>query len=362
MEQDLDRNEQATPFKLEKAREKGQTARSLDAVSCAVFTAAIAYLAWQGKEVAHGVVLLCRNILSRAAQVGAAEGAWAVLLDAATTQVATLLLPFLLLLPAVAVLASLAQTGVVLSLTPLAADMNRLNPATGLQRLFSMRTLFDTGRALVKLIVLCLAAGLALHALLPQFHALWNLSSWQFLHVLLADTASLGWKLVAALLLVAAADLVYTRREFGARMRMSRRELKEEFRNREGDPRIRARQRELRNEQLRRSKAVQDTRTADVVITNPTHFAVALRYVHGEMDAPKVVAKGAGQLAAAMREIAGRHGVVVVPNPPLARRLFREAAIGGELPAGFHAEVARIIVWVLAMRRHRAAAAMGAAA
>jgi flagellar biosynthesis protein FlhB len=105
---------------------------------------------------------------------------------------------------------------------------------------------------------------------------------------------------------------------------------------------------------------VKNTRTADVVLTNPTHYAVALRYVHGEMDAPKVVAKGAGQLAAAMREIAARNRVVVVQNPPLARRLFREAAIDEYLPRSFHVEVARIIVWVFAMRQQRQAAGVPA--
>jgi flagellar biosynthetic protein FlhB len=113
---------------------------------------------------------------------------------------------------------------------------------------------------------------------------------------------------------------------------------------------------------LRRSQSLKNTRDADVVLTNPTHFAVALRYVHGEMPAPRVVAKGAGQLAAAMREIAARHRVVVVQNPPLARRLFREAALDDYIPASFHAEVARIIVWVLAARQQQARAAAGGAA
>jgi flagellar biosynthetic protein FlhB len=184
----------------------------------------------------------------------------------------------------------------------------------------------------------------------------------EFVRILLANAASLGWKMALALGVIAAADLLFTRREFTRNMRMSRRELKEEFRQREGDPRIRARLRELRRELLQRSQSLRNTRDADVVLTNPTHYAVALRYVHGDMPAPRVVAKGAGQLAAAMREIAARHRVVVVQNPPLARRLFREAPLDAYLPASFHAEVARIIVWVLAARQRQAAAAPGAAA
>jgi flagellar biosynthetic protein FlhB len=152
---------------------------------------------------------------------------------------------------------------------------------------------------------------------------------------------------------VAGADVVFTRRDFARQMRMSRRELKDEYKNREVDPRIRARLRELRRELLKRSRSLRNTRNADVVLTNPTHVAVALQYRHGEMEAPRVVAKGAGQLAAAMRAIAGRHEIVVVQNPPLARRLFREAPLDAYLPVSFHAEVARIMVWVLAMRQQR---------
>jgi flagellar biosynthetic protein FlhB len=269
---------------------------------------------------------------------------------------AGILAPLLIALPLAALAASVAQTGMVFSPGALHVDFQRLNPATGWKRVFSLRTLFDGLRACVKLLVLGFAGGAALAGLRTQFAALTALPPATFLQGALSDFVNLGWKMAAALALVAVADMVFTRREFGRRMRMSRRELKDEFRQREGDPRIRGRMRELRRELVQRSRSLRNTRNADVVLTNPTHFAVALQYVHGEMDAPRVVAKGAGQLAAAMREIAARRGIVVVQNPPLARRLFREAALDDYLPESFHAEVARIIVWVLAMRQQRAAA------
>jgi flagellar biosynthetic protein FlhB len=353
-EQDLDRSEAATPFKLQKAREQGQTARSVDLVSGAVFMAAMLYLSWQGHAVAQDFVRLAGAAWMRIGDVKAPGlGAWAGQL---LGQSALLLLPLFVAMAIAAVGAAVAQTGFVFSVIPLEADLNRINPSTGLKRVFSLRTLFDGARACVKLVVLSTAAVLALQALLPQFHAITALPPEAFLATLVDDLASLGLRMALALLLVGAVDLVYTRREFGQNMRMSRRELTEEFRNREGDPRIRGRMRELRRELLKRSQSLGNTRTADVVLTNPTHYAVALRYVHGEMPAPRVVAKGAGELAAAMRGIAARHGIVVVQNPPLARRLFREAPLDQEIPSSFHGEVARIIVWVLAIRRSRAAA------
>jgi flagellar biosynthetic protein FlhB len=352
-EQDIDRSEEATPFKLQKAREQGQTARSADAVACTVFLAGVLYLAAQGADAAVALLQLARAALVQVAHTsGDAAGLWPPVAQLAG-RAASALLPLLLALPLAAVLASVAQTGMVFSFTPLHMDFQRLNPVTGFRRIFSRRTLFDGVRACVKLVVLSVAAAIALGALLPQFQALSALSPAAFLRTVLDDIASLGWKMGAALAIIAAADMLFTQREFSRRMRMSRRELKDEHKNREGDPRIRARLRELRRELLKRSQSLQNTRNADVVVTNPTHYAVALRYVHGEMDAPRLVAKGAGPLAAAMREIAGRHHVIVVQNPPLARRLFREAAIDESLPASFHAEVARLIVWVLAVRRER---------
>jgi flagellar biosynthetic protein FlhB len=361
-DQDIDRSEQATPFKLQKARERGQTARSADATACAVLLAAVACLAWQGSAAAIALLRLARAALAQAGRVDPAGTALWPLASGLACAAAGVLLPLLLVLPLAGVLACVAQTGMVFSLTPLHMDFDRIDPASGLKRVFSHRTLFEIGRSGAKLLVLAAAGAAALAALLPQFHVLAALPPGAFLHTLLADLAALGWKMGVALALVAAADLLYTRAEFGRKMRMSRRELKDEYRNREGDPRIRGRLRELRRELLERSQALRNTRNADVVLTNPTHYAVALRYVHGEMEAPRVVAKGAGQLAAAMRELAARHRIVVVQNPPLARRLFRAAAIDAYLPPEFHAEVARIIVWVLAMRQQRAGAAAGAAA
>jgi flagellar biosynthetic protein FlhB len=355
-DQDLDRNEAATPHKLEKAREKGQTARSADLVSAVVFLAATVYVAWHGLEATLDLVRLCGMIL---AQVGQPDPGgtvtWRLTADAVHGAL-VMLLPFLLVIMLSAIAACLGQNGVVFSLDPLQADFQRVNPATGLKRLFSLRTLFDGARACIKLLVLTAVAWFALRALLAQFHEITAQGAGAFLKTMVDDAASVGMKMAVALALLSLADLAYTRAEFGRRMRMSRRELKDEFRNREGDPRIRSRLRELRREMLKRSLSLKNTRTADVVLTNPTHYAVALRYVHGEMDAPRVVAKGAGQLAAAMREIAARHDVVVVRNPRLTRSLFRAAAIDDVLPADFHAEVARIFVWVFAARQQRGAA------
>jgi len=148
-------------------------------------------------------------------------------------------------------------------------------------------------------------------------------------------------------------DLIYTRWEFGKQMRMSAREVKDEYKHREGDPRVRRRLRELRMERLKQSKALGQVKSADVLVTNPTHVAVALRYDREREAAPSVLAKGAGALAAQMRELAYRHGVPVVQNPPLARALYRRAQIGGLVPEEWYPVAAKILVWVYAARDAR---------
>jgi len=354
-EQELDRSEAATPFKLQHARDQGQTPRSVELVGCAVFVAAVGWLAALGLDAWEALLRIARLPFTRLADGTETASTWA-LVGQIVAGAGTVLWPLFLALALAAVVASLAQTGMVLSFEPLRPDFTRLHPGHGLRRIFCLRTLFDAARAALKLVLLAVVAWFALRSLPGAFAGIAALPPAEFVRVLLLDAAGLGWKMALALALVALADVAFTRREFTRRMRMSRRELKEEFRNREGDPRIRGRLRELRRELLRRSRSLKNTRDADVVLTNPTHYAVALRYVHGEMPAPRVVAKGAGQLAAAMRELAARHRIVVVQNPPLARRLFREAALDDYLPPDFHAEVARIIVWVLAARRQQAGA------
>jgi flagellar biosynthetic protein FlhB len=359
-EQDLDRNEAATPYKLQKAREKGQVSKSSDVVSALVFTVAVAYLSWQGWDMAHRQFRLDQLLVIQRSMAGThAEMLWPLIADLLKETLAWLA-PFACTVMIAAVVGNAMQTGPVLSVEPVVADFNRLNPANGIKRVLSVRALFDAARACIKLCLLIGAAYFSLKELAPQFYSLSGLSPLGYLKTLISDLASLGFRMALLMAIIAAVDWVFTRREFARKMRMSKREVKDEHKQREGDPRVRARLRDLQREARKRSKSLRQTRNADVVLTNPTHVAVALRYVHGEMDSPQVVAKGAGHLAAAMRHIAARHRIPVVRSPALARRLFRELDVEHHVPPHLFADVARIIVWIFAMRE-RSPAAAGAA-
>lgn len=360
-EQDFDRNQPATPYKLKRARERGQAAKSADLVAALVFVVALIYLSWRGFEAVATQFRFDSALLVHAGRLDlSGAGLWPIIERSLRSGLA-LAAPFFVTLMLAAIVANMMQTGPILSLEPIKFDFDRINPANGLKRLFSMRVLFDAGRAVVKLCLLTLVAFLGLKALTGQFYALASLSPIGYLRILLDDLASLGLRMALLLSVIALLDLMYTRREFAKKMRMSHRELKDEIKHREGDPRVRARMRELRQEMRKRSLALRQTRNADVLITNPTHVAVALKYEHGRMASPQLLAKGAGPLAASMREIAARHRIPVVQNPALARRLFRELPIDHPVPPELYAQVARIIVWVFAMReqQHGRAVARG---
>ncbi|QHI99175.1 flagellar type III secretion system protein FlhB [Xylophilus rhododendri] len=355
---DLDRSQPATAHKLQRAREQGQVARSPHLSAALVFAVAMAFMAWRGLDDWQSVFQLCGRLLSRPGTLDgielaglASQGLKAALLQSA---------PFLGAIAIAAVLGNVLQFGWVLSFEALSPRFERLDPAAGFKRLFSTHTLFQLLRSLLKLAILVVVTWMALQALLPQFFGLATLSAQGWLQAIVEDLSSLGLKLAATLGLVALLDYAYTRRSFQQRMRMSRRELRDEHKSRDGDPRIRARIRKLMRESLKRSRSVRRTGEADVLIANPTHLCVALRYVHGEMAAPQLIAKGQGLLAAAMRKIAARHAIPVVHSPALARALFRELPVDGHVPPHLYGPVARIVVWVLARRRDAAAAASGA--
>ncbi len=353
MEQELDRNDAATPYKLEQARRKGQVARSADVVSAVVFAVAVVYFYAMGWDLLVAQFRFDGELLKR---IGAARGHTELLwefVEQSLRAALTLLIPVLATVMVAAILGNVLQTGPVLSAHPIQPDWNRLNPVNGFKRVFSIRTLFDAGRAMVKLVVLALVVYGALSALVPQFYQLAGRPPLAFARLLLDDIASLCLRLSLALGVIAAIDLGFSRREFAKNMRMSKRELKDEVKHREGDPRIRSRLRELRREMLKRSMALSKTGSADVLITNPTHFAVALRYRHGEMAAPQLLSKGAGGMAAAMRRIAAAKRIPVVQNRTVARAIYFGMDIDQDVPPALYADVARIMVWILAMRRAR---------
>jgi flagellar biosynthesis protein FlhB len=347
--EELDANEPATAYKLEKARERGQIARSAELTFAAVLLAAVACVYGLGARTLSGLSAVVGNALSLAQRAQTeASISWLLATLAKEALLAAAPLVFVLWLAAAAV--SAIQARGVFSAEPLKPDFARLNPATGLKRLFKLRSLFDLARAGLKIAVLGFAMTVWMRASWPALLALSMLPTRELARAATALFASALTVMALLVVLFALLDWAFNRWEFMRNMRMSTREIKDEHKEREGDPRIRARLRELRLEWLKRARQLAQVRNADVLLTNPTHYAVALRYQQEEMPAPMIVARGAGELASRMRKEAGRHRVPIVENAPLARALFALGEAGSHVPQEHFEGVAKVLRWVYANR------------
>ena len=353
-EQDLDRNEKASPYKLDEARKRGQVAKSNDMLSLAVMlVAAIGFFALVPTALRSMAGLIARGMATGPAPLNNAGDA-AQLVSSGLFGALQVIAPLLFVVVVVVVAAQVLQTGPVFSTTPLKPDWSRLNPVTGFKKLFSIKLLFEAGKSVLKLLALASVAYMALHALVPGLARLQSATVKAFMLTLVDSAGGLATKLCAALAVFALIDVLYVRWDYMKNLRMSRREMADEQKHRDGDPRIKARLRELRHEFLRRTRAVKNVPQADVLITNPTHIAIALQYRHGESPAPRLVAKGAGGLARRMREIAYRSNVPVVQSPVLARALFKEVEQETYVPERWYPQIAKILVWVQAGKAARA--------
>ena len=348
-DQDTDKNQKATPHKLQEAKKKGQVAKSADFISVLVYVVAVVYFYWHGKAAIEQEFKLAAGIFGRVGIISTHQLApFSMEMLILSWQI---LAPFFSVIMLAAIISNVVQTGPVFSFHPISPDVDRINPAQGIKRLFSVKTLFEVFRNLAKLVLLLTVLYFSLKAIFPKLILLpWGTPSGH-LRTLVDILSSLGLKLALVLAVIAIIDMVYMQRHFANQMKMSHKDIKDEHKNREGDPRIRSRMRQLRMEMRKKSTSVMNTAKADVLITNPTHLAIALRYEHGKMESPQVIAKGAGMLANVMRAIAYKHHIPVVQNKPLARALYRQVDHENYVPIELYADVARIIVWVFALKR-----------
>ena len=356
-EGDLDKSDPASPYKLEKAREKGSVAKSQDLSFLVVLFGLTCMVFGMGDSLVRDLSGVLHAALAQSSRTHWDAAQFIALLGGLSGEILVILAAPLGLVMLLVVAAGIWQVGFTVSTEPLKPDFSRINPATGFKRLFSMRSIYELIRSTVKVFVVVLLILAAGDSVLEEVVVLSLREPVGILAYLIHKTGVILALLTAALALLALADTAYTKWEFLKKMRMSKREVKDEHKQREGDPRIKSRLRELRMEWLKKSMTMQRVKEADVLVTNPTHYAVAIGYRRDEMAAPKILAKGSGDLALRMRELARRHHVLVVENPPLARSLYRLAQPDDYLPQEHYGEVARILVWVFAAKSGRATAA-----
>lgn len=340
-----DKKEPATPRRRQMAREKGQVALSSDLNSAAGFLAAVIALRLSLDPVMKHIATRAQAMWS-AGLPGAITVGWAVeVLRELIITASLAVLPIVIAAMTFGVVASVAQTGFGVRMNLLAMDLNRVNPLEGLKRLFSRRALADSLRSVLKLVLVGLTAYLTLKNIWPQMSSLITRDLSNSLRITRDTLLRLVLNCGIFLLGLGAADRVYQWWEYERSIMMTPRELKDEMRDAEVKPEVRSAIR-ARQRALARRRMMEDVKTADAVIVNPEHYAVAVKYDVSASPAPTVVAKGLDDVALKIREVARENGVQIVPNPPLARALYKAADIGEMIPEELYRAVAEVLAYV----------------
>lgn len=348
------RTEAPTPRRREQARRKGQVARSREISSVAILLAGLVVLSHQASDLLARHRAVASEAFLQVAMRDERPEAVLALAGSLVSAGAMTIAPLVVAVTVVGVAVDLAQVGPMLSLEPIKPDVGRINPINGLNRLWSARSLVELAKSIVKLGVTTFVAYQVIKERYPELAGLQVASAEGALGTVGSLMMEIGVKCGLALVVMAAADYGYQRHAHETSLKMSRHDIKEEARQAEGDPHLKARLRQMAKQMASR-RMMQSVPRADVVITNPVHVAVALEYKPGRMKAPVVTAKGQLRLAEKIKQIAREHGVPVVENPPLARALYQSVEIGVAIPPALYQAVAEVLAFIYRLRNARAA-------
>ncbi len=347
-----DKTEQATPKRLADAKKKGQVPRSRELNTACVMLASTAALMVFGDDMAHDALTALSEGLSyeRAALLDP-KAPVAVFGEAIATALSSLV-PFFIVVMVAAICAPALTGGWSFSAQAIAFKAEKLNPVKGLKRVFSANGLLELLKALAKFGVVGGFAVVFLNMFANEFLSL----STQPINTALGHAGTLGVKALlmfsTPLLLIAAIDVPFQLWQHAKQLRMTRQEVRDEHKETDGNPEMKSRIRQMQMEQAN-ARMMEQVPLADVVVTNPTHFAVALKYDPNKMGAPQVVAKGADLVAARIRELAKENNIPLLSAPPLARALFRTTELNQEIPAQLYSAVAQVLTWVYQLKHVR---------
>lgn len=344
-----ERTEQATPKRLQEARDKGQIPRSRELNTMTLMLAASGSLLFLGGGIVDGLLSLLRHTLRIERSRVFDTHAIPHFLYENVMSTLVILAPFLALMAAAALLAPLALGGWSFSPQAMGFKFEKLDPIKGFGKIFSARGLVELLKSLAKFLVLALVTALLLWHKADLFLGLGN----EPLRPALQHVASLlGWSflyLSLALILIAAVDVPFQLWDNARQLKMTRQEVRDEMKETDGRPEVKQQIRRMQREMAQR-RMMEEVPKADVIVTNPTHYAVALRYDQNKMRAPRVVAKGADLIALNIRAKGHEHRIPILSAPPLARALFHSTELNKEIPAGLYLAVAQVLAYIYQLR------------
>jgi flagellar biosynthesis protein FlhB len=348
-----EKSEEATPKRREDARKEGQVARSMEVNSAAVLTGTLGAFLIAGTWMRERLVEYMHDTFAMVAHAPVNMHTVPKLLEDAAILVLMVVGPVALGALVMGIIANVGQFGFLVSGKQLEPRFDKLSPLKGLKQMLSMRTLVELIKNVFKVSFIGLGIYLVLKKKLPTFLDLVFESPIRIFEI----TAAAGWTLLSAALVLmfflAIADFLFQQFDHSKQLRMTHQEVKEERKQTDGDPLIKSRQRGLAQETAY-NRMIRDLPTADVVLTNPTTLAVALKYKPGEDRAPRIIAKGKRLMAERIKSIAAEHDIPVIENKPLARRLFAICDVGSTVPGELYRAVAEVLAFVFRQRRKSA--------
>jgi len=345
------KTEAATPKRRDDARKKGQVAKSRDIIGVVVMVAGFRAIQSAGPAIWSAFNNDLVWFLDQAMAGDRMDAMTTAHVRVAQT-LATAMVPLSMAVILAAIISNVAQTGPMLLTEPLKVDFSKLNPAAGLKKLFSAQSAAELAKSSAKVGIASWVVYKWFLAKYPEILATSQMDLMQTAQYAGAMVVALFWKIINVLAIIAVVDYAWQRYSFENSLKMSREEIKDEIKQMDGNPEIKGAIRR-RQREIGRNRMIAAVRTADVVVTNPTHYAVALKYDPATMDAPVVVALGQRLTALRIREEAKEHGVPIVENKPLARALYAACDVGSLVPAELYAAVAEVLAYVyrLAARR-----------
>ena len=349
MADDLEKTEEPTPKKIEDAKKEGNVPKSMDMSGfVTLLVAVITFIALTGwifdrlESVYRYYIHYVGQELTPRTMVQLAI--YTVL------QVLLMVLPLALPVAIAGMLAAWGQFGFIFTTKPLVPDLTKIDPIKGMKNLFSLKKLIEGIKITLKVGAVFAVAFWVFAGFIEELASVSRAPLMQQMHWLADRAEILAAVMLVLLLVVALADLIFVRYNYFKGLRMSKQEIKDEMKMMEGNPEIKAKIRQIQME-MARKRMLAEVPNADVVITNPTHYAVALQYKEGQGGAPKVIAKGADLIALKIKEIAREHHIQIVENPPLARELYRSVEVDQEIPEKFYQAVAEVLAFVYKSKR-----------
>ncbi|WNR46660.1 flagellar biosynthesis protein FlhB [Paenibacillus roseipurpureus] len=340
-----EKTEPATAKKRQDARKKGQVAKSMDLPAAFILLFSFVAFLMFGSYMKGKIIHIFRNVYENQLTMDITKGNVQVLFMDLVQQGIMIMAPIFLLVVLIAFIGNYAQIGFMFIGDPLKMKFDKINPISGFKRIFSMRTVMDFLKSTMKMLIIGYVVYTTLIGEKAQLLGLGHTPIENTFSFIASVTLKLGIKIGAILIVLAVADYIYQKYEYEKSLKMSKQDIKDEYKKSEGDPlikgKIRAKQRQMAMQRM-----MQEVPKADVIITNPTHFAVALQYDSKNMQAPTVIAKGADYVALKIKEVAKEHGVITMENKPLARAIFAQVEIGDSIPADLFQAVAEVLAYV----------------